>query len=100
MFMSKKVILSAIGGFVLGKAGNAIFGSETAVKYYTKAATGAFIAKDAIMEQVEKIQAGAMDIAVDARLEADRYQEKLDAEYNEADAGGDTAAAPEVAPQL
>ena len=94
MFMSKKVIISAIGGFVLGKAGNAIFGSKTAVKYYTKAATGAFIAKDAIMEQVEKIQAGAMDIAVDARLEADRYQERLDAEYEEA------PEASEAAPQL
>ena len=81
MFLEKKVILPLVGGFVLGKAGNAIFVSQTARKVYTKAATGAFIAKDSIMEQAEKIQAGAMDIAADARIEADNYQAQKDAEF-------------------
>ena len=81
MFMKKGIVVSLLGGFVLGRAGEAIFGSETAKKVYTKAATGAFIAKDCIMEEVEKIQAAAMDIAADARIEADEYQAAKDEEY-------------------
>ena len=79
MFFEKKVVVSLLGGIVLGKAGETIFGSETARKVYTKAATGAFIAKDSIMELAEKVQAGAMDIAADARIEADNYQAEKDA---------------------
>ena len=48
-------------------------------KVYTSVATGGFIAKDAIMEQIEKIQASAADIAEDAKANAERYYEKKDA---------------------
>ncbi len=83
MSISKKVVFSLIGGYVLGRAGEEIFGSETAKKVYRKVATCAFIAKDSIMEQVEKARAVASDIAVDARADADRYQEEKDARFNE-----------------
>lgn len=82
MLFKKEILISLLGGFVLGKSGEMIFGSQTAKKLYTKAATGAFIAKDSIMEQAEKIQACAMDIATDARIEADNYQARKDAEYS------------------
>lgn len=82
MFLKKKIVLSVLGGFVLGKAGDTIFGSETAKKVYTKAATGAFIVKDSVMDSFEKIQAEAMDIAADARIEADNYQAKKDSGYD------------------
>ena len=78
LFLKKEILISLLGGFVLGKAGETIFGSEAAKKVYTKAATGAFIAKDSIMDSVEKIQAEAMDIAAEARIEADNYQAKKD----------------------
>lgn len=74
------IALSLLGGYVLGKAGNAVFGGETAKKAYTTVATGAFIAKDAVMEQVEKIQVSAADIAADAKINAERYYAKRDAE--------------------
>lgn len=80
----KSIVISLIGGFVLGKAGDKIFGSKEAIKAYTKAATCAFIAKDCVMEEVEKIQAAASDIAADARVEADKYQAQKDAEYDAA----------------
>ncbi len=85
MFSFKKqYLITLAGGFVLGKAGQAIFGSKKAKEIYTKAATGAYIAKDAIMEEFEKIQAAALDIAAEARIEADNYQAEKDAEYAEA----------------
>ena len=71
--MKKAVIFSLIGGFVLGKAGAQIFGSRTAKKVYTKVATGAYIAKDSIMEFAEKVQAGASDIAAEAKENAENY---------------------------
>ena len=79
--LEKKVLFSALGGFVLGKAGNMIFGSDTAKKAYLKAATGGMILKDYILEQAEIIQAEASDIAADARVEADKYQAKKDAAF-------------------
>ena len=71
--MKTGIILSLAGGYVLGKAGNFIFGSQTARKVYTQLATGALIAKDSIMESVEKIQAGAADITADAKENVERY---------------------------
>ena len=78
------VVLSLVGGYVLGKAGEAVFAGEKAKKVYTSVATGGFIAKDAIMEQIEKIQASAADIAEDAKAKAERYYEKKDAAAEEA----------------
>ena len=81
MAIKKSIIFSVIGGFVLGKAGEAVFGSDAAKKVYTTITEGAMITKDAVMESVEKIQAGASDIAADARLKADEYQAKKDARF-------------------
>ncbi len=77
--MKKAIVFSLIGGFVLGKAGSAIFGSKTAKKVYTTLTTGAFIVKDSVMESVEKIQAEASDVAADARVNAERYYAQKDA---------------------
>ena len=74
--MKKAVVFSLLGGFVLGKAGGFIFGSKTAKKAYTAIATGALIAKDSVMENVEKIQAGASDIIADAKVNAEAYYEE------------------------
>ena len=81
MFFEKKVLFSILGGFVLGKAGSQIFGSAKAKEAYLKAATGALIMKDYIMEQAEIIQAEGSDILADARLRSDEYQAKKDAEF-------------------
>ena len=77
--MKKAIIFSLLGGYVLGKAGNAIFGSKTAKKVYTTLTTGAFIVKDSIMEGVEKIQAEASDVAADAKVNVERYYASRDA---------------------
>ena len=77
--MNKGIILSLAGGFILGKAGDTIFGSKKAKEVYTVLTAGAFIAKDAVMEYVEKIQAGASDIAEDAKKMADKYYLDRDA---------------------
>jgi hypothetical protein len=82
MFLEKKVLVSFVGGYVLGKNSNAIFGSEKAKECYRKAATSAFILKDMVMEKVEILQAEASDILADARAEADKYQAQKDAEYD------------------
>ena len=82
MFLNKKVVFGVLGGYVLGKAGDMIFGSETAKKVYTKCATYGMILKDNTMEKVEIIQACASDIAADAREEADKYQAKMDAAFD------------------
>ena len=78
-FMDKKVIFSLLGGFVLGKTGDRIFGSDRAKKLYVKAATVGMIAKDCTMEKIEVLQAQALDIADEARTEADKYQAEKDA---------------------
>ena len=56
LFLKKEILISLLGGFVLGKAGETIFGSETAKKVYTKAATGAFIAKDSTVIRTRKTE--------------------------------------------
>lgn len=86
MFLNNKVVFGVLGGYVLGKAGDMIFGSETAKKVYTKCATYGMILKDNTMEKVEIIQACASDIAADAREEADKYQAKKEAAYETYDA--------------
>ena len=85
--MKKAVVFSLLGGFVLGKAGGFIFGSKTAKKAYTAIATGALIAKDSVMENVEKIQAEASDIIADAKVNVEAYyEERGEAGYYGADA--------------
>jgi hypothetical protein len=81
MFLEKKVLISFVGGYVLGKSSDAIFCSDKAKELYRKVATQGFLLKDYIMEQVEVIQAEVSDIAADARAEADKIQAAKDAEY-------------------
>ena len=81
MLFDKKVVISILGGFALGKTGGLILGSDTAKKAYLKCATLGMILKDNTMEAVENIQAGAFDIAAEAREEADKYQAKKDAAF-------------------
>ncbi|MCI6637273.1 MAG: DUF6110 family protein [Bilifractor sp.] len=88
--MKKAVIFSLLGGYILGKAGVEIFGGKTARKVYTGITTGAFLAKDSVMDRVEKIQAGASDIAADARANVEKYYAAKEKEYTE---GTDKAAA-------
>ena len=76
--MKKSIIISLVGGFILGKAGDTVFGSKSAKKIYTSLATGGVIAKDSIMEYVEKIQAGASDIMADAKVNAEHYYAEKD----------------------
>ena len=78
MFFNKGIVAGLVGGYVLGKVGDMVFGSEPAIKFYTKCATAGIILKDNTMEKVEIIQARAADIAADAREEADKYQAKMD----------------------
>ena len=80
--MKKAVIFSLLGGFILGKAGETIFGSKPAKKAYTAIATGAILAKDSVMGSVEKIQAGASDIMEDAKVNAERYYESREAGFS------------------
>lgn len=81
--MKRAILFSLLGGYVLGKVGNEIFGGKTARKIYVEAATGAFILKDSIMARAEKIQAGAMDIAVDAKAKVEQYYAEKERAYTE-----------------
>lgn len=85
--MKKAVIFSLLGGYVLGKAGVEIFGGKTARKVYTGLTTGAFLVKDSIMERAEKIQAGASDIAADAKANVEKYYAERETVYEGTDAG-------------
>lgn len=71
-------------GFVVGTVGVPLLKSGIAKKAYTYVTAGAFIAKDSIMETVEKTQACAMDIAEDAKVIVEEYYAKEDAAYDEA----------------
>lgn len=62
-----------IGGFVLGSVGLSVLGSKVAQKGYRYVAAGAFIARDSIMNQAEKIQGAASDIAADANEIKENY---------------------------
>ena len=68
--------LSAVGGFVLGKAAEPIFGGKTARKLYVSAATGALLAKDYVMGCVEQTQAVASDVFEEAKVEVEKYYEE------------------------
>lgn len=81
--MKKSIIISLVGGFILGKAGDTVFGSKKAREIYTQLTTGAFIAKDAVMEYVEKVQAGASDIAEDAKHRVEKYYLEKEAAFEQ-----------------
>lgn len=71
-------------GFLLGTVGVSVATSKIAQKAYRYLFAGAFIAKDSVMETVEKLQAGTMDIAEDAKVIVEKYYAEQDAEYDAA----------------
>ena len=76
--MNKATIaaVSLVGGFILGKAAEPIFGGKTARKLYVSAATGALLAKDYVMGCVEKTQAVASDVFEEAQENVEKYYEE------------------------
>ena len=71
-------------GFALGTVGIKVLKSKLARKGYPYAVAGAMLVRDWVMEESERIQAGASDIADQAKEITERYYEKLDQEYEEA----------------
>lgn len=70
-------------GFLVGSVGIPVLKSGLAKKAYTYITAGAFIAKDSIMEGVEKTQACVSDIAEDAKVITEAYYANRDQEWEE-----------------
>lgn len=81
--MFKSTWSKVLGGFLLGTVGVPMLKSDCAKKVYTKLTTGAFIAKDLILEEAEVIQAMANDIACDAKVEVEKYYQEKDKKFEE-----------------
>ncbi len=60
-------------GFLLGAVAAPVLKSRLAQKAYVYLTAGAFIARDSIMEEVERIQATASDVAEDAKVLTEQY---------------------------
>jgi len=90
--MFKSSWSKVLAGFVLGTVGVPLLRTKTADKVFTYATAGAFIAKDAILEEAEKIQAKAMDVSDDAKVLVEKYYQDKDAEHAANIAGQDDAA--------
>lgn len=71
-------------GFILGCVGVPVLKSRLAQKAYVYLTAGAFIARDSIMEEVEKVQASALDISEDAKVLTEKYYAQKDQEAQEA----------------
>ena len=67
---------SFVGGVLLGSVGLELLRQKGADKVLTGAAAGVLVAKDWVMERVEKISLRATDIYADAKVKADAYLEK------------------------
>ncbi|MCQ2452319.1 MAG: DUF6110 family protein [Oscillospiraceae bacterium] len=68
-------------GFLLGSVGLSALKSGIAQKAYRYLFAGAFIAKDSVMETVEKVQATTLNIAEDAKVLTEKYYESKDKQY-------------------
>ena len=71
---------SFVGGILVGSVGLELLREKEADKVLSAVTTGVLVAKDWIMERVEKISARSTDIYADAKEKADRYLEKKKAE--------------------
>lgn len=60
-------------GFFLGAVAAPVLKSGIAKKAYVYLTAGAFIARDSIMEEVERVQATASDVAEDAKVLTEKY---------------------------
>lgn len=67
---------SFVGGFLLGTAGLELLRTEEAQKVYTVVTTGVLLARDRVMEEVEKVNVLASDVLADAKVKAAAIQEK------------------------
>ena len=67
---------SFVGGFLLGTAGLELLWTEEAQKVYTVITTGVLLARDRVMEEVEKVNVLASDVLADAKVKAAAIQEK------------------------
>ncbi len=78
-----------IGGFALGSVGLTALTSKLARKSYKYVLAGGMIARDRIMADSEKVQAAVADITAEAKEITERYYQKLDQEYEEANGAAD-----------
>ena len=69
------------GGFLLGSVGLKALKSKAVRKNYKYVVAGAMIARDYVMEEAEKFQAAASNVAAEAKEITERYYAKLDEEY-------------------
>ena len=74
---------SFVGGILLGSVGLELMRCKGADKVFVAVSTGALVAKDWVMERVEKITVRATDVFADAKVRADAYLEKKKAECGE-----------------
>ena len=65
-----------VGGVLLGSVGLELKREKGADKVFTAIGAGVLVAKDWVMERVEKISLRATDIYADAKVKADAYLEK------------------------
>lgn len=67
---------SFVGGLLVGGVGLELIKGKDADKVFVAVSTGALVAKDWVMERVEKVSLRAADIFADAKVKADAYLEK------------------------
>lgn len=67
---------SFVGGILLGSVGLELLKDKGADKVFTAVCEGVLVAKDWVMERVEKVSLRATDIYADAKEKADAYLEK------------------------
>ena len=67
---------SFVGGLLVGGIGLELLRDKGADKVFVAVSTGVLVAKDWVMERVEKISLRATDVFADAKVRADAYLEK------------------------
>lgn len=67
---------SFVGGVLLGSVGLELLRQKGSDKVLSSAAAGVLVAKDWVMERVEKVQARSADVYADAKVKAEDYLAK------------------------
>ena len=68
---------SFVGGLLVGTVGLELIRSKNADKnFFVPVTTGVLVAKDWVMERIEKVQGRSADVFADAKEKADAYLEK------------------------
>ena len=73
-------------GILVGSVGLSVLTSKLVMKGYKYVFAGAMIARDRIMADSEKVQAAVSNISAEAKEITEQYYQKLDREYEEANA--------------